>query len=623
MRPASGAQLHGSETEPEAVGGTAGAATEPIPTGERDPLLAVILVLALGLCAYHLDWGLPDGGQSAWAADSYGPLKVLGIAYRSFQKWNSGWFYFKHPLGYPLLQVLAYAPYLAFLRVTGGWRHPLAQYPYGFSDPERALLTLAMLGRALNVAFTLGSVALTYAIATRLAGRRAGRLAAWFVATAYPFVFYAHTTNVDPAYLFWLSLALYAAIRAADTRSLAPWGWLGLAAAMAVATKEQGFGFVLPLPLLALGFRVRKEGSLRPCWDKPVWWMAAAALVTTVLANNVLYNPRGFIGRVAFMLGRPLQPMERALLPVEFRWYKGAQEWTYLQQVWDGIDSAFGLLLTLLAVIGAVAAWRRPRTAVWLWIPVLCLYYLGLRGLVIAPNEPTLVVTLRYLMPIMVAGAVAAAMLLAQLSSASQAMVVRSLARGAATLLVVLGLARAVELDLLLSRDPRYQAEDWMGKNVPPAAAIEVYQDREHLPRFRDTWTVQHVSIEQRSIAALQQRHPDFIVLSSASRGSIAHVRTEDWHETRTWVRPVEAAVQLQRALTAGELPYRRVVEFEEHPFLFRSKITSLSPTITIYARTLDRTSSAAECAASDQDAIAVSVRPRQHAGDVGAGRIG
>jgi hypothetical protein len=565
---------------------TASRVTEAVPrTANWDRALAAILLVALGLSAYHLDWGLPDGGQSAWAADSYGPLKVLGIAHRSFREWDSGWFYFKHPLGYPLLLALAYAPYLAWLRLAGLWRHPVPEYPYGFADPEAALWMLAMLGRALSVAFTLGTVAVTYAVGKQLAGRNVGRLAACFVATAYPFVYYAHTTNLDPAYVFWLTLALYAAIRASETERRAPWGWLGFAAAMAVSTKEQGAGFVLPLPLLALAFRVRATRSLRPCFSRPVWWMAAVAFTTAVLANNVLYNPSGFIRRVAFMMGRPLEPVTRALLPVEFGWFKGVQEWVYLRQGWNGLESAFGPALMVVIVAGAAVLWRRPRAALWLLLPAVSLHYFGLRGMVIAPNEPTLVVTVRYLMPMMVVAAVAAAALLVSLGAPSRRRLVRSVAHGVTAGLVVLGLARAVELNLLLSGDPRYEAEAWMRANVPRGAAIEIYQDRVHLPRFREEWAVRHVPMEQRSIALLQERAPDFIVLSSASLGSITHARTPDWRTTRTWVRPVPAALELHHALTEGELRYRPVAELERRPRLFRSQITSLSPTITIYAR--------------------------------------
>ena len=81
---------------------------------------------------------------------------------------------FNNP-GWPFLMVLASAPYLAFLFATGAWRHPVAEYPYGFANPERTLFVLAMIGRLLNVGFAVGTAALAYGIADRLVGRAAAR----------------------------------------------------------------------------------------------------------------------------------------------------------------------------------------------------------------------------------------------------------------------------------------------------------------------------------------------------------------------------------------------------------------------------------------------------------------
>ena len=86
-----------------------------------DPVLLGILALSAGLGMYQVDWGLPNGNLS-WAADALGPVTVLGIARRSVGAWNSGWFYFKYPLGYPLVLLVAYAPFLALQILTGDLR---------------------------------------------------------------------------------------------------------------------------------------------------------------------------------------------------------------------------------------------------------------------------------------------------------------------------------------------------------------------------------------------------------------------------------------------------------------------------------------------------------------------
>jgi 4-amino-4-deoxy-L-arabinose transferase-like glycosyltransferase len=542
-----------------------------------DPWRLGVLAVSAVLCADHLHWGLPNGPHS-WAVDAFSPITVLGIVRRSFAEWNTGWFYFKYPLGHPLLLAASYTPYLGWLWACGAWQ-PAAQYPYGFADPERALFVLAMTGRVLSVLFAVGTVAVTFALARRLFGRGAAVLSAWFVATCYPLVYYAHTTNLDAGYLFWLILALYGAVVAAETERGGWWAVLGVAAAMAVSTKEQGFAFLLPLPVLAIAGRARRVGWAAAWRGQPVVLMSLAALGTAVAANNVLFNPLGFVGRVAYLLGHPLQPVEARLAPLEFAWFKGAREWTYLRQLADALDSGLGTPLLVVAVLGAGVLWWNPRAARWLLVPALTHYYVSLRGLEL--------ITLRYVLPLLVIGSIVAA-----------ALVVRGFERGGwlrravavvGVGLAVLGLARAVELDVMLRTDPRYAAEAWMRTAVLPGARIEAYQKRAFLPRFPVHAVVQEVPAAQRTVAELVQRQPDFLVLSSQSRQSITHRWNPDWRTTRTLLVPIPGAVEWLAALERGALGYQPVATFARQPRLIRSRITSLAPTITVYARPVTR----------------------------------
>jgi len=533
-----------------------------------------ILLVSVALSAYHLSWGLPNGNDS-WAADALGPVTVLGVVSRSFRQWNSGWFYFKYPLGYPLLQAAVYVPYLAYLFVAGGWRVSSSAYPYGFANPEQALFVLALCGRMLSVLLTVGTVALTYAIGERLFGRLGGRLSAWLVATCYPVIYYAHTTNLDAAYLFWLILALYCAVVASQTDRWLPWAGLGVAAAMAVSTKEQGFAFLLPLPALALLARIRAHGTVRVCWAPATLAMAGAAIGTAILANNVLVNPLGFVGRLAYLLGHPLQPVTARLAPVEFALWKGAQEWKYVRQLWDGLDSALGTPLACLAAAGAVAVWRTPRTALWLLAPVVIHYYVALRGLDL--------IALRYLLPLIVVAAVLASGLLARLYAGAGHGWGRAAVLAVCCLLAAVSLARAFELHWLLHTDSRYQAERWMRAHLASGAHGEVYQKPAYVPRFGTPVTAEWVPMPGRTIAAVRERGPDFIVISSASRRSITHIWNPDWRETRSLLLPAPEAVRLFAALQSGDLGYRPAARFRQTPRLLRSGITSLCPEITIY----------------------------------------
>jgi len=541
-----------------------------------DPWLVGILLLAALLDGWHLGWGLPNDNAS-WAADAIGPVTALSVARHSFGSWNSGWFYFKYPPGWPLLMVAGFAPYLGYLYATGGWRHPTAEYPYGFADPERALFALSMIGRVLSVAFSLGTVALAYGIGRQLFGRSAARWSAFWVATAYPIVYYAHTTNLESGYCFWLFLALYCAIAAASSERVRPWFGLGAAAAMAVSTKEQGFAFLVPLPILALG-ALRRRATVEPRrWWKPLFWMVVGGGATLLVAGNVVFNPLGFVARIAYLLGHPLTPVDARLAPVSFAVWKGTKEWVYAAQLWDGLSSSLGIPLLALAGLGVVALWWRPRAALWLLIPIASLYYLSLRGLEL--------ITLRYLLPIAVVSALLAGAAAADGVAWARRTNRRWLVGAALAGLASLALARAVELDWLLSTDPRYRAEAWMAAHAPHAARAEVYQKAAFLPRFRDGVSAAFVPLPERTRDALMTRQPDLIVTSSASHKSITHRWATDWRATGTLLTPVQPAQEMLAALDNGELPYRVAAVFRQPSYVLRNRITSVSPEITIYVR--------------------------------------
>ncbi|MFQ5667570.1 MAG: ArnT family glycosyltransferase [Candidatus Binatia bacterium] len=547
----------------------------------RDPWLVLVLVVSVGLGMYHLSWGLPNGNRS-WAADSLGPLTVLSIAQHSLTAWNSGWFYFKYPLGYPLLLLTAYAPYLAVLRLTGGFGHPTTVYPYGFSNPAVALHGLALLGRGISVACVVATAALTYGIGRRLFGRTTGALAAWLVATAYPLVYYAHTTNLDAAYLFWLVLALWATVVAAETGQRWSYMLLGIAGAMAVSTKEQGFAFLLPLPLILLTDRRRALVSAGSAWQR--WWAVLwnrdtraalmAAGLTGVLANNVLLNPSGFVNRIVYLSGRPVAGVSARLAPVEFALFKGgAKEWQYVRQLVDGIESSVGLPVFVLVVAGVCyVIWRRRRAAAYLLLPALALYYLSLRALDL--------ITLRYTLPLSVVGALCGAALCAHALEWKR----RWLPSVLIVAICLLGVARAIELDWLLRHDTRYRAEAWLRQHVPLDGTVETYQKPVYLPRFAGL-TVGTVPLAQRTIGGIQRRQPDFIVISSAAKQAITHRWNPDWRQGHTLLVEQPQASAFLDALEDERLPYRPVARFSQRPVLLRLRITSLCPQITIFQR--------------------------------------
>lgn len=564
------------------VGRERPAAAGPTMASPRiDPWLLVVLGVSLALCADHLRWGLPHGNES-WAADAIGPLTVLNVGMRQLGEWNSGWFWFKYPFGYPLVLLGAYAPYLGYLLLTGQLSNPSAEYPYGLSDPETALFHLALAGRLVNVAFIVGTVALTYGIARRLFDRRSGLLAAWFAATAYPLVYYAHTTNQDAAYLFWLTLALWATVGCVQDGARR-WYWnLGIAAGMAMATKEQGFALLLALPVVLIAGGYAQTSPAQPWWRRilAVAWNRgtrgglALALFTWAAAGNAFLNPTGFLLRLRDLSGTPVPGLSSRVTPVEFSLFKGfVKEWAYLTEFIDVMSSSLSIPVFVLGIAGIAYAvgWRR-RAALCLVLPLVFYYLLSLRT--------HHVLTLRYTLPVLpILASTAAALCVAGLRRRPGVVAV------AVGLLCAFGLARSVEVNALMRYDPRYAAEDWMQAEVAAGSAVEVYQKPVYLPRLGGFRAVE-VPMPERTVAGLRERAPDVIVLSSASRKTIHQFWAPDWRAAGgELLTEVPAASEMLAAIESGRVPYREAARFERRPWLIRIRITSLAPQIRVFVR--------------------------------------
>lgn len=554
--------------------------------GDRDLWLIAILLMTVILCGYQLDWGLPNGNKS-WAADSLGPLTVLNIVRKSFAEWNSGWFYFKYPVGYPFLLTLSYLPYLACLKLTGGLGQPTAQPPHGFADLDEAAFIMALIGRALNVALTLGLVAITYDIGRRLFGRRIALIAAFLVPTANPIIYYAHTTNLYSSSAFWLALTVWATVHITNVGERA-WHWFafGLGAAMAVSTKEQDLPFLLPLPFFLYAHLVRTTAGRAEGWQR--WLMALrsrnlgiglfATALTWAAANNLFYNPSGAINRIRNLMGEQFPEIGARLTPVDFRFFKGFwRELDYVGYMINCLESALGLPFLLLSLVGTVLLVRsNPRIAVLLLSPLASYYYFALR-------THYTVIALRYVLPVLFVAALLAA--LASCRLMARARRVGAFVVGAVCLF---GLARAIEMDFHLATDARYRAERWIGNNMPPGSVIEVYQPRTYLPRENEA-KIRFVPMEQRTVEGLRERRPDYVMLSSASIMSVNHFWNPDFHTGSIVLERPEATAMLEALGDGADVPYRQVAHISGRPLLFRSLITSLCPELTIYERAQEK----------------------------------
>lgn len=556
---------------------------------------AVLAAGALGVNLYGLGWGLPNG-DTTWAADAITPVAPLSILHRiAVEPWNSGWFWFKYPLGHVFVLGAAYAPSMVYWWLAGRLGTPASTYPYGFADPEAALTTLALVGRLLSAAMGAGCAVLAYLTVRALFGWRAALGAGVVTLFAYPVVYYAHTTNVEVPYLFWTALALYGAVRLLSGGG-PRWYWvLGGAAAMAVSTKELIAGFVLALALTVLIVDCRRAPRK--------WWLPrgalgglAVALGVLALANNVVGNPLGFVHRLQF-LTHTLDPAVRAryaphYFPIELGSSRGiGVELAQLGAIASAVVVSLGWPMILMALVGfAVAACLRPAATVALLVPALAFYLVGLRAMI--------ALSLRYVLPLTLLGAMFAGVGLAWLAGAGRARGLGVVVAGAALVYTVI---YGWDVNRMLAGDGRYAAEAWLARHVPADARVEVYQRPTYLPRFPAWLRVARVPFDEIGTGAFRRRRPDYVVLSSAGLGGVTVVYAEDWRAAEDASPDLMAARSVSgrtmryvhrrnqkflKALVAGRLPYRPVARFRVTPWIERPLIQSLDPEITIYART-------------------------------------
>ena len=557
-------------------------------------VLPLLLVGAAVLDLYAIGWGVPNGNET-WATDSIQPLAPLSIVRRMVvEPWNSGWFWFKYPPGHPLLLVAAYAPYLAWLKLTGGLGTPAADYPHGFADPEAAMGVLALVGQLVSAAMGVGCVGLAYATVRRLWGWRAGAAAGLLVAFSYPIVFYAHTTNVEVPYLCWTALAVYAVARLVSDATGRWFAVFAAAAAMAVSTKELVAPFLLALGGAVVAVRWWREGGWRPPRGAPAG--VAAGLAVMVVANDVIGNPLGFLHRVQF-LTHTIDPDVRAryapyYFPIELGGHRGLDvELTQLRAVGEAVVASLGWPTTLLAGVGlAVAARTHPVGTAVLVTAALGYYVAGLRAMI--------ALTMRYVLPVVFVASLFAGVAVARLVRPGRARALRALV---ATAAVAYAIGYGWDVDRMLAGDGRYDAEAWLA-NLPPGARIEVYQRPTYLPRLPSHLRPERIGFEQIDTAAFRRRRPDYVLVSSAGIGGLTIRYAEDWQgagagDGRDDLVPArrlgDRVLNYQHrrnrkflaGLVSGRLGYRPVARFRVDPWIDRPLIGSLNPEITIYAR--------------------------------------
>ncbi len=346
--------------------------------------VAVIALLALAPRLYGLNWDAnnhlqPDERQIVYVAMCLGLPGAPGVGNCAPAYTGPGWFFSPNsPLNphffaygsFPLYLLAFVAHGLAWLTVHTGGR---------FAPPDGGLwddfnhFTLA--GRALSALFDAGSVLLAGLIARRLAGARAGVLAAALVAVTPLEVQLAHFYAVDCVLLFFVLLTLLGCVRLAQLPATSGWRvWragllIGLGAGLAIATKVSALPLLAPIAVAVYLF-ARRQGL-----DAAV--MAVLGILGAALLTFFITSPYALLDWTDFQQ----QVSQQAQLSQGKLDYPYVLQFTetvpYLYQVREMLLYDLGLPLALLGLAGfgwAIARLWRSLADDWailvVWIGV-------------------------------------------------------------------------------------------------------------------------------------------------------------------------------------------------------------------------------------------------------------
>jgi 4-amino-4-deoxy-L-arabinose transferase-like glycosyltransferase len=524
---------------------------------KRDRLaLGLLLLLSFGLNAWAIDWGLPS--PSGWAPDELLPSAVLEGMSRHF---SGGWHDKYPPFHYYLLSVL-YAPVLKAERL-----------PTGMPLPPETYHRLFLIGRGLSLLMAAGTLLLVYRCGRAAGDRRAGLLAAAIIALMAPFVYYAKLANLEVPYLFWWVLSLLFLLKVLDRHRRRDYLLLAATAVLAVTTKDQAYGlYALTVPLVA-GARYRHDrrehGTARPVnallnADTLLAGAVAAALFLAI--HDVAGNPDGFRAHVALITGRASQDFR------EFSNDLGGHA-ALLASTLRHLAFTLGLPGFVIGLLGLVEAARR-REGRWLvlLVPAVSFYVCFL--------SVVLYVYDRFALPLAVVAALFGGRWLSQGWNARGW--VRATARGAVAITIAYGATRVVGLDLSMTNDARYAAEDWLRANAG-AGLVGAIGPAEYLPRL--------LGLNARpigaAIARIETLKPAYVVVNADYAA-----RADD----------PSAEHALYEGLEAGTLGYQEAWRYRYHPPWplldtallvertgrepLRTNLGKVNPEVVVYRRT-------------------------------------
>ncbi|HMG44801.1 MAG TPA: DUF2298 domain-containing protein [Acidimicrobiales bacterium] len=458
-----------------------------------------------------------------------------------------------------------------------------------------------LVGRLLSVLLDMLTLLVVFELGRLLGGRRAGLAAALVWATCVLAIQHSRFFVVEPMLVLATALALVAALHVARGASRRVLALAGAAVGLAGAAKVSGLavGAVVVAaavahraPSLAAAWRERGDGwvgrvgrALRPVVVDGLIVAGVAGGVFRVLQPYAFDGLMGLDGRWVDGLDELARMQDGGDVPPNVQW---AARVPVLEPLGHLVRFGFGVPATVLALVGAVALWRRRRDTPALWL------VLGWIGLGAALVLPRFVPAMRYLLPVYPALAALAGVGAARLLTASgrAARVVGS-ALLAAAVVWALAFVNGVETQ----EHPRLAASEWLVAHAPDGSTLSVQEWDDGLPVPSPEAAAKDFRSE--SLHPFGIETPDDVRALAASLDRIDYVVEASERVTGTVGRiPGRYAPVLRyyQGLDDGSLGFEPVATFETRPSLLGVRLDDTGseeafrvydhPTVRIWRKT-------------------------------------
>ena len=539
-------------------------------------ILSVITLIGAALRFYNLGWAAPFYHFQIDEHSVMGPADAMRRSMRE-------------AVMFP--KFFMYSPSLMYMVNAVRSVYQAVAHPLNLANVHDQTVYM-VIGRGISAMFGTFTIPVTYAVATRISGRRAGLFAAALLTAAVLHLRDSHFATTDISVTFFCALTLLLALRLAERASWAMLIACGVSVGCALATKYSG-AFVLAIVGLAYFMAPGRPSTVNPIAKWITWALRGltpilAAAVTFLILNPLpLLYPDKFKSDLKDWVVDPLTGATTYLWLAQFRDVTHPRLYWFTNLMWW----SFGPALEIAGLAGIIwLLWKRSKPAALAAVfPIL--YFLAAGG-TIAPF-------IRYMLPIAPALAIGAGVMLsdglARPKWRALALIASVLAIGSTSLYA------AAYMNVFRQPDSRLSASAWIEKNIPEGSHVLVEPaqnmppmgsyfhfpdfDRDYLLRRNETRTdryqlstldVYNRLFEQRMWNGSRPPDPDpqgYInaQLAGAEWIVIDDTNVQNYQHLPDWKYHV--VKQYYRDLLDGKLGFELAKTFKTYPSLFGKDI--------------------------------------------------